>query len=44
MQHKIEHKIKKVTYYLTLLEEYKEDCKSRFEKDPMFEGALLLQK
>jgi uncharacterized protein YutE (UPF0331/DUF86 family) len=41
MQHKIEHKIKKVTYYLTLLEEYKEDCKSRFEKDPMFEGALL---
>ena len=41
MQHKIEHKIKKVTYYVTLLEGYKEDCKSRFEKDPMFEGALL---
>lgn len=41
MQHKIEHKIKKVTYYVTLLEEYKVDCKSRFEKDPMFEGALL---
>jgi len=41
MQHKIEQKIKKVTYYVTLLEEYKEDCKSRFIKDPMFEGALL---
>ena len=41
MQHKIEHKIKKVTYYVTLLEGYKEDCKSRFKKDPMFEGALL---
>jgi len=41
MQHKIEQKIKKVTYYVTLLEEYKTDCKSRFEKDPMFEGALL---
>ena len=41
MQHKIEQKIKKVTYYVTLLEEYKVDCKSRFIKDPMFEGALL---
>jgi len=41
MQHKIEHKIKKVSYYISLLEGYKEDCKSRFEKDPMFEGALL---
>lgn len=41
MQHKIEHKIKRVSYYVTLLEEYKEDCKNRFMKDPMFEGALL---
>ncbi|CAA6817955.1 MAG: Unknown protein [uncultured Sulfurovum sp.] len=41
MQHKIEHKMRKVAYYVTLLEEYKDDCKSRFEKDPMFEGALL---
>jgi len=41
MQHKIELKIKKVTYYVSLLEEYKEDCKSRFIQDPMFEGALL---
>lgn len=41
MRHKIEHKMKKVAYYVTLLEEYKDDCKNRFEKDPMFEGALL---
>ncbi len=41
MQHKIEHKIKKLEYYLTLLESYKDDCKSRFLEDPMFEGALL---
>ena len=41
MQHKIEAKIKRVTYYITLLEEYKTDCKEKFIKDPMFEGALL---
>jgi uncharacterized protein YutE (UPF0331/DUF86 family) len=41
MQHKIEAKIKKITYYIALLEEYKTDCKERFIKDPMFEGALL---
>ena len=41
MQHKIENKIKRVTYYLSLLEEYKVDCKKRFIQDPMFEGALL---
>ena len=41
MQHKIEQKIKRVRYYLSLLEEYKKDCKERFIKDPMFEGALL---
>ena len=41
MQHKIEAKIKRITYYLTLLEQYKPECKERFERDPMFEGALL---
>lgn len=41
MQHKIEAKIKKVSYYVSLLQEYKTDCKERFLKDPMFEGALL---
>ena len=41
MQHKIEQKIKRVSYYLSLLEEYKQDCKERFIVDPMFEGALL---
>ena len=41
MQHKIEQKIKRVRYYLSLLEAYKKDCKERFIKDPMFEGALL---
>ncbi len=41
MQHKIEAKIKKVSYYVSLLQEYKVDCKKRFVKDPMFEGALL---
>jgi len=41
MQHKIAHKIQRVRYYISLLEGYKKDCKSRFEKDPMFEGALL---
>lgn len=41
MQHKIEAKIKKIRYYLTLLESYKADCQERFQNDPMFEGALL---
>ncbi len=41
MQHKIEAKIKKIRYYTSLLEGYKVDCKERFVKDPMFEGALL---
>ena len=41
MQHKIEAKIKKIRYYVSLLNEYKVDCKERFVKDPMFEGALL---
>lgn len=41
MQHKIEAKVKKVSYYITLLDEYKIDCKERFINDPMFEGALL---
>ena len=41
MQHKIEQKIKRVTYYLSLLEGYRSDCKKRFIQDPMFEGALL---
>ena len=41
MRHKIEQKIKRVNYYLSLLEEYREGCKERFIADPMFEGALL---
>ena len=41
MQHKIEAKITKLRYYLKLLHEYKADCKERFLKDPMYEGALL---
>ena len=41
MQHKIEAKINRINYYLTLLDEYKSDCEERFVKDPMFEGALL---
>jgi len=41
MRHKIEAKIKKVDYYVGLLEEYKVNCKERFVSDPMFEGALL---
>ncbi len=41
MQHKIEAKIKRIKYYLSLLEGYKSECQERFEKDPMFEGALL---
>ncbi|MEN4054143.1 MULTISPECIES: DUF86 domain-containing protein [Sulfurimonas] len=38
---KIEAKINKLEYYLSLLDSYKEDCKERFVKDPMYEGALL---
>ena len=41
MQHKINKKIQRINYYLTLLETYKTDCEERFIKDPMFEGALL---
>ena len=41
MQLKIEKKIEKLYYYISLLEEYKVDCKKRFIADPMFEGALL---
>lgn len=41
MQHKIEAKITKLRYYINLLNEYKADCKERFLKDPMYEGALL---
>jgi uncharacterized protein YutE (UPF0331/DUF86 family) len=41
MQHKIERKIVKISYYLSLLDEYKVDCKKRFLSDPMYEGALL---
>ena len=41
MQHKIEAKIKRVRYYVSLLNNYKIECKERFKSDPMFEGALL---
>lgn len=41
MQHKLDAKIAKLRYYLKLLHEYKTDCKERFLKDPMYEGALL---
>ena len=41
MQHKINKKIQRINYYLTLLETYKTDCEERFITDPMFEGALL---
>jgi len=41
MQHKLEKKIAKLNYYLSLLDEYKVDCKKNFLADPMFEGALL---
>jgi len=37
----IEKKIQKIEYYLSLLESYKDDCKERFLKDAMYEGALL---
>jgi len=38
---KIEKKMEKITYYLSLLYKYKENCKERFLTDPMYEGALL---
>ncbi len=41
MRHKIEAKIKRVRYYLSLLQSYKQECSERFKNDPMFEGALL---
>jgi len=41
MQHKLEARIKRVAYYTDLLEEYKTECRERFVRDPMFEGALL---
>jgi uncharacterized protein YutE (UPF0331/DUF86 family) len=41
MQHRILKKIEKLNYYLDLLDSYKEDCKSRFLNDAMYEGALL---
>jgi len=41
MQHKIEAKIKRVQYYVSLLQTYKEECQERFKNDPMFEGAVL---
>ncbi len=41
MQHKIAAKIKRIRYYVHLLKTYKDDCNSRFDRDPMFEGALL---
>jgi len=41
MRHKIDQKINRINYYLTLLESYKPECEERFNADPMFEGALL---
>jgi hypothetical protein len=41
MQHKIEAKIKRMQYYLSLLERYKPECEERFHTDAMFEGAVL---
>jgi len=41
MLHKIEKKISKLKQYLKLLYQYKPECKERFLKDPMYEGALL---
>ena len=38
---RIEKKMEKITYYLSLLYKYKKDCKERFLTDPMYEGALL---
>ena len=41
MQRNIELKIQKIEKYIRILEEYKENCRERFLKDEMFEGALL---
>ncbi len=41
MLHKIEKKIDRLRYYLKLLNDLKKDCKEKFLKDPIYEGALL---
>jgi len=41
MRPDITKKIERIRYYLTLLQTYKKECEERFEKDPMFEGAVL---
>lgn len=41
MQRRILKKIEKLSYYLNLLDSYKDDCKKRFLNDAMYEGALL---
>ncbi|MEA3373966.1 MAG: DUF86 domain-containing protein [Campylobacterota bacterium] len=41
MQHRIKKKIVKLRSNISLLESYAPDCKERFLKDPMYEGALL---
>jgi len=41
MLHKIEMKIEKIEKYLDILEDFKVDCKKRFDEDVKFEGALL---
>ena len=41
MQRNIELKIQKIEKYVRILNEYKENCRERFLKDEMFEGALL---
>ena len=41
MSHKIEIKIEKIERYLEILEDFKVDCKKRYEEDVKFEGALL---
>jgi len=41
MLHKIKMKIEKIEKYLDILEDFKVDCKKRFDEDVKFEGALL---
>lgn len=41
MPHKLEMKIEKIEKYLDILEDFKVDCKKRFDEDVKFEGALL---
>ena len=41
MSHKLEIKIEKIERYLEILEDFKVDCKKRYEEDVKFEGALL---